>query len=263
IIRESHGTELAGQPNGVTVTTGVDESVSCKHVHFEGAEGYGASIPLSKATSDLGDVLLAYEMNGEPLPADHGFPLRSIVPGHVAARSVKWLSKISISDEESHSHWQRRDYKGFGPSATLETSRYDGSESIQELPVQSAVISPREGDVVEPGFVNVKGYAWSGGGRGIVRVDVSGDGGKTWCDATVLRKPGQPKGREWAWTQWEAKVPVSSEGAEIVCKAVDSSYNEQPERMESVYNVRGVLVSAWHRVRVEAKEEKVEEGGKV
>ncbi|KAI8836105.1 Oxidoreductase, molybdopterin-binding domain-containing protein [Chytridium lagenaria] len=249
VLKNGYSNELAGRPEGVLIQAGQDletVGVACKHVHFEGAEGYGASIPLSKAISEEGDVLLAYEMNGEPLPADHGFPLRSIVPGHVAARSVKWLKKISVSDEESHSHWQRKDYKGFGPSKTLETSKYEASESIQEMPVQSAVLSPKEGDVVKiADTVAVEGYAWSGGGRGIVRVDVSADGGKTWHDATVLKKPGQPRGREWAWTRWEA--------SEIVCKAVDTSYNEQPERMESVYNVRGVLVSAWHRVKVEAK----------
>ncbi|KAJ3104497.1 hypothetical protein HDU97_009110 [Phlyctochytrium planicorne] len=249
--------EIAGNTQGVPVPSGQnleEVAVPIQHVHFEGAEGYGASIPLSKATSDLGDVILAYEMNGEPLPVDHGFPLRTIVPGHVAARSVKWVKKISVSDEESHSHWQRRDYKGFGPNKTLETSKYEASESIQEMPVQSAVLSPKEGETVAADADNtilVSGYAWSGGGRGIVRVDVSADGGKTWKDAEVLRKPGQPYGREWAWTRWEGKVEVPKDGkVELVCKAVDTSYNEQPERMESVYNVRGVLVSAWHRVRV-------------
>ncbi|KAJ3118330.1 hypothetical protein HDU96_002487 [Phlyctochytrium bullatum] len=252
---------LAGNPAGVAVDAAApveDAAVPVRHVHFEGAEGYGASIPLSKAVSPTGDVLLAYEMNGEPLPPDHGAPLRAVVPGHVAARSVKWLTRVAIADEESGSHWQRKDYKGFGPAKSLETSDYDAAVAIQELPVQSAVVEPRAGGTVgwDPvtRTVGVRGYAWAGGGRGIVRVDVSADGGKTWYDAQVLRRPGQPWGREWAWTQWEARVPVEREGeVEIVCKAVDGGYNEQPERMESVYNVRGVLVSAWHRVRAEAK----------
>lgn len=78
---------------------------------------YGASVPVQKALADEGDVLLAYEMNGEPLPRDYGYPLRAVIPGHVAARSVKWLEKVIVSDKESDSHWQQRDYKGFCPGA--------------------------------------------------------------------------------------------------------------------------------------------------
>lgn len=71
-----------------------------------------ASIPIKKALDPDGDVLLAYEMNGEPIPPDHGFPVRVIVPGSVGARNVKWLSRIVASDDESDSHWQQADYKG-------------------------------------------------------------------------------------------------------------------------------------------------------
>ena len=89
---------------------------SSHHVQLTGLEAYGASIPLSTALDPRNDVILAFSMNGQPLPRDHGSPLRAVVPGHVAARSVKWLSKIAISDEESTSQWQRRDYKSFGPN---------------------------------------------------------------------------------------------------------------------------------------------------
>ncbi|KAJ3193166.1 hypothetical protein HK101_005321 [Irineochytrium annulatum] len=252
----------AGKKDGLVVPVGtpvdeLEDASLTQHLILEGAEGYGASVPLVKVLNPFADVVLAYEMNGEPLPRDHGYPLRAVVPGHVAARSVKWLQKISVSDEESMSHWQRKDYKGFGPSKTLEESKYEASQSIQELPIQSAILFPKEGEqvsVVEAGgqrYIPVTGYAWSGGGRGIVRVDVSVDGGKTWNDAELLRRPGQPKGREWAWTQWETRVPVpkDAEVIEIICKAVDTSYNEQPERMESVYNVRGVLgLTAGHNI---------------
>ena len=71
-----------------------------------------ASIPIEKAMDMYGDVILAYEMNGEEIPADHGYPIRVIVPGTVGARNVKWLQRIVLSDEESESHWQRFDYKG-------------------------------------------------------------------------------------------------------------------------------------------------------
>jgi sulfite oxidase len=225
------------------------------HVCFDGAEGYGASVPAEKVFDPRGDVLIAYEMNGKPIPRDHGYPLRAVIPGYVAARSVKWLSKITLSSDESTSHWQQRDYKGFSPSADLNSSDYGSAFSIQELPVQSAIVSPKPEQVISPvdSSVTVKGYAIAGGGRAINRVDVSSDGGLSWTEAT-LYPPLQKRGRTWAWTQWEAKFPTK-EGTqiELVCKAVDESYNTQPEGFEGVYNVRGVLVSAWQRIKMNIK----------
>jgi sulfite oxidase len=78
-----------------------------QHIHFVSADGLEASIPIKKALSRFGDVLLAYEMNDEPLPTKHGYPLRVIVPGHVGVRNVKWVTKIRISGEEAYGPWQR------------------------------------------------------------------------------------------------------------------------------------------------------------
>ena len=109
-----------------------------RHAQFVGAEAYGSSIPIETAVDRRGDVLLAYEMNGEPLPRDHGFPLRVLVPGTVAARSVKWVKKVVVSEEESTSQWQRRDYKCFGPNVKVNPG-WDEAPAIQEMPVQSAM----------------------------------------------------------------------------------------------------------------------------
>ena len=134
-----------------------------EHVQFKGAEGYGASIPAEKVFDPRGDVILAYEMNGEPIPKDHGYPLRALVPGNVAARSVKWVNKITLDSEESSSHWQQHDYKGFNPSRDLTNSDYSTSESIQELPVTSSFILKDDKKVrVKDGYVTVTGYAVSG-----------------------------------------------------------------------------------------------------
>lgn len=98
-------------------------------------------------------------MNGEPLPRDHGFPVRVVVPGVVGARNVKWLGRIVVSKQESDSHWQQKDYKGFSPSCDWEKVDFRKSPSIQELPVISAICRPKRDDLVEvvDGHVVVKG----------------------------------------------------------------------------------------------------------
>ena len=99
--------------------------------------------------------------------------------------------------------------------------------------------------------VTLKGYAWSGGGRGIIRVDVSADGGKTWHEAT-LKPNGQTPYHSYAWTLWEADIPLPKgmTQTELVVKAVDISYNVQPDSVAGIWNLRGCLSNAWHRVNV-------------
>ncbi|KAM7005861.1 sulfite oxidase, mitochondrial isoform 1-T1 [Tautogolabrus adspersus] len=249
-----------------------DVSQWARHVQFEGLDKdvtgttYGASIPLNKAISEDGDVLLAYEMNGEDLPPDHGYPVRVIVPGTVGARNVKWLGKIIVSAEESSSHWQQNDYKGFSPGTDWDTVDFKSAPAIQELPIQSAITMPADGAVVDRSDeeVTVKGYAWSGGGREVVRVDVSVDGGKTWQVAQLRSSekeqapaPSPAPGQAWAWKLWEVTAPLPPEAQEleIVCKAVDNSYNMQPDTVSPIWNLRGVLSNAWHRVKVKIRED--------
>ncbi|XP_062139581.1 sulfite oxidase, mitochondrial [Drosophila sulfurigaster albostrigata] len=233
------------------------------HVIFEGADldptshPYGASIPLSKALDPRGDVLLAYEMNDQPLSRDHGFPIRVIVPGTVGARNVKWLTRIIVADHESDSHWQQNDYKGFSPSTDWDTVDFSKSLAIQSMPVTSAICSPMPEEHVKvdgDGFITARGYAWSGGGRRIVRVDLTSDGGKTWHVAE-LEQEDLPDGRHYGWSLWTARLPISAEqrqtqSVELWAKAVDSAYNVQPEAFEHIWNLRGVLANAYHKVKV-------------
>lgn len=196
-----------------------------KHVQFEGADcdttgtHYGASISFEKAMNP--EVLVAYKMNDEDIPADHGFPLRLVAPGIVGARQVKWLTSIRTSKEESTSHWQKKDYRysflfrvilpmfrAFSPSVEAGADiNYDSVPAIQEYPVQSAICQPASGTKIskgtpissllfylfslEDGTINVSGYAWSGGGRGIIRVEISTDNGKTWYSAQLKQDPEQ------------------------------------------------------------------------
>ncbi|CAK7234745.1 hypothetical protein SBRCBS47491_009052 [Sporothrix bragantina] len=283
------------------------------HVQLTGMEAYAASIPLPVALDPRGEVLLAFAMNGKPLPRDHGYPLRAVVPGFVAARSVKWLSKIVISDEESTSQWQRRDYKLFGPNEGS-APNWDRYPAIQEMPITSAITgvwvgqksirqalkqghlvnspissSPDSSSRAAPGVrdlqawqadwkkdnqktastpVALTGYAYSGGGREIIRVDVSVDGGRTWDQAVLLDQKEKPydddeskskknivaRGRrDFSWKRWryEGALLGDTPTSEIVVKAIDSAYNTQPERHDGIYNVRGNLATAWHRVTVD------------
>lgn len=230
-------------------------------LQFEGLDAdlsgapYGASIPLSKALDPRGDVLLAYEMNGEALSRDHGYPLRVVVPGVAGCRSVKWVTKIIASEEESRSFWQRNDYKSFSPSVDWDTVDWDSAPAIQNMPVTSDICEPTPGSVIDDDEVVVKGYAWSGGGNGIIRVDVTVDGGKTWHTADLTKAPQKP-GRAWSWALWEVTVPVpKGHKGELViaAKATDESYNTQPERPDAVWNLRGCACNVWPNVTVKVE----------
>ena len=231
------------------------------HVLFQGLDRdldgtpYEASIPAETAFDPRKDVMLVYKMNGEEIPYDHGYPLRVIVPGTVGARQVKWVNKIILSETESQSHWQQNDYKAFNSSTDWHNVDFSKAEPIQEYPLQSAICEPKDGVVYEPGeTMTIKGYAWSGGGRGILRVDVSTDGGKTWHNAK-LNQVKQPRNRMWAWTLWEIELPAPDQKGELtlICKATDTSHNAQPENAEGIWNLRGLIHNAWHNVKVKVE----------
>ncbi|EDO28871.1 predicted protein [Nematostella vectensis] len=227
----------------VGITDSVVEREGYKHVRLEGLDQdlsgtkYEVSIPIHIAMSPTGDVMLAYEMNGKELPRDHGYPVRCLVPGVAGARSVKWLGRVSLSKQKSQSMWQQTAYKGVPPCANQKTVDLQLAEDIHELPVTSVICHPEEGETLlrEEKEVTISGYAWSGGGRGI------------------------PYGKAWAWSLWELTAPLPAHGdrMEIICKAVDSSFNVQPDTVAPIYNYRGYLCNAWHRVNVTLGEKRL------
>ncbi|OAY75268.1 Sulfite oxidase [Ananas comosus] len=250
--------ELVGVSKLSSVT-----SLGGKHVEFTSVDRckeekggpYKASIPLRQATNPEADVLLAYEMNGEILNRDHGYPLRAVVPGVIGARSVKWLDSIEIKEEECQGFFMQKDYKMFPPSVDWDNIDWSTRKPQMDFPVQSAICSLEDVDVVRQGKIKVAGYALSGGGRGIERVDISVDGGKTWVEAqryqktNVLYASDDMNSDKWAWVLFEAVVDIP-EDAEIIAKAVDSAANVQPQNVDEVWNLRGILNTSWHRVRV-------------
>ncbi|KAK4768658.1 hypothetical protein SAY87_003799 [Trapa incisa] len=247
---------------GVPKLTSVTQSDG-KHVEFvsidkckeEKGGPYKASIPLSQATSPEADVLLAYEMNWEPLNRDHGYPLRVVVPGVIGARSVKWLDSINIIAEPCQGFFMAKDYKMFPPSVNWDNINWDTRRPQMDFPVQSAICSLEDVNVIAPGKVKVCGYAASGGGRGIERLDISIDGGKNWFEASRYQNPGIPyeadgvNSDKWAWVLFEAIVDITS-NTEIAAKAVDIAGNVQPESVETIWNLRGILNTSWHKVQV-------------
>jgi len=131
-------------------------------------------------------------------------------------------------------------------------------QAIQEYPVQAVICSPDDGATVDAaaGQLTVRGYALSGGGRGIQRVDLTLDAGHTWHSARLhTTDHPQPPGRQWAWTVWEAVVPLPAgaprgQSVEVAVKATDTAHNTQPETDVGIWNIRGLLENRWHRVRV-------------
>ena len=175
------GARLADVLGGAGVRDGA------AHVAFEAPDisaiadppqPYGGSIPLQAALT--GDALLAWSMNGQPLPRLHGAPVRVVVPGFIGARSVKWVQRIILAARPSANYFQATAYRLLPPDAVPGGGVPGGGLSLGLTPVNAAILRPDDGAVLSPGPAEVTGYAHAGGGRGIARVDVSADGGRTW-----------------------------------------------------------------------------------
>jgi len=217
---------------------------SCDEVELPsgGRFRYGASIPMAKALSP--EVLLVFAMNGEDLAPEHGFPLRAIVPGYAGVRSPKWLAAVTLQARPSDNPMQQHDYRLLPP----DTAEPGLGVAINEMPLNAAICVPDRDAELPPGRIAVKGYAIATA-RTVTRVDVSADRGRTWRQADLNDDPAAP----WSWTFWRTMLDLPPGEHELVARAWDSAGQTQPARAEHVWNVKGYLCAAWHRVPVRVR----------
>jgi sulfane dehydrogenase subunit SoxC len=229
--------EEAGIREGAVevLCTGLDRGV-------EGGEeqDYARSIPLAEAMQD--DVLLAYEVNGVPLPPQHGFPLRLLVPGWYGMTSVKWLARIDVIDEPFDGYQQRHSYR-------FRQEEDEVGEPVRRIQVRALMIPPGIPEfltrvrVVPAGECVLEGRAWSGEAA-VASVEVSTDGGETWHEAEL--EP-DSLGR-WAWRRWRFVWDTEPGEHVLCCRASDAAGNVQPP--EPPWNVGGYANNAVQRVAV-------------
>jgi sulfite oxidase len=204
---------------------------------------FGASIALEKALSL--DVLLAYEMNDEPLTPEHGFPLRVIVPGYIGARSVKWLGEIKLQENPSTNPYEARDYKLFPPEMTRQNADWNRAQPLQELGLNAVISTPQDGATLAAGQMRVQGYAISAEGSPVERVELSVDNASTWMTATIVERADP-----YAWCFWEVTVVLARGDRQLIVRAWDTSKRTQPEDASRLWNFAGYMNNAWHRVNI-------------
>jgi nitrate reductase (NAD(P)H) len=207
------------------------------------------------------DVLLAYKMNGDELPPDHGYPIRIIIPGYIGGRMIKWLKEITVGSSESDNHYHFFDNRVLPSGIDAERALSEGwwykpQYIINELNINSTIIYPSHNEMVCIGGRNavtdmkITGYAYAGGGLPISRVEVSFDDGITW-ELSNLLQPEKPRhmGKYWCWSFWEYKVDVMRllNCREIICRAWQGQ-NTQPKDL--TWNLLGMMNNCHFRCKV-------------
>jgi DMSO/TMAO reductase YedYZ molybdopterin-dependent catalytic subunit len=212
--------EWTGVPLSILVDRAVVRPKACEII-LEGADSgtlddpkapcgelkFARSIPLEKARKD---VLLAYQMNGVELPAEHGFPVRVIVPGWYAMASVKWLTRAVVTDRPFNGYYQTLDYAFW---------RNNELVPLSEMQIKAEIAQPVQGDRVSSGsIVCVHGAAWTSDSE-ITRVELSTDGGSTWADARLL---GESVINAWRLWEFEWQTPIERGKRVLIARATDA-----------------------------------------
>ncbi|KAI1338530.1 hypothetical protein F5Y15DRAFT_120568 [Xylariaceae sp. FL0016] len=252
-----------------------------KYVCFEGADKlpngyYGTSIKLNWAMDPNRGVMVAHKMNGETLTPDHGKPLRIIIPGQIGGRSVKWLKKIIVTKAPSDNWYHIYDNRVLPTtidpemSANLPDTWKDERYAIYDLNTNSATCYPAHNETLSIGSgtdsYRVRGYAYSGGGRRVTRVEVTLDKGKSWTLANVLYPEDEyrlaPDGKElyggrldmswrescFCWCFWDLDIPLAQlqVSDDIMVRAMDEAMMVQPRDM--YWSVLGMMNNPWYRI---------------
>lgn len=231
-------------------------STSPAHVVIHGSDKplmdtvpiFEREIPLAKCLHP--DTLLAYEMNGEPLPRLHGGPVRLVVPGWVGDDWIKWVSSITLQDTPCQSFYFKKGYRY--PTVSVEPGGSvpaDKMEPMEELVTRSLFSFPSQGETLTVAkAVTLKGVAWTGGDATITKVEVSDDEGETWTEVDF-----KSEAHPYAWRLWEVQwTPKRSGPVVLRCRATDSRKFVQPLE-DSPWNPGGYLWKTADRLEVEVK----------
>jgi sulfane dehydrogenase subunit SoxC len=216
------------------VFTGLDQGV-------EGGETqqYERSLPVEEALRD--EIILAYGMNGGPLPPQHGFPLRLVVPGWYGMTHVKWLTRISVVAEPFAGYQQAQAYR-------FRRNEDDPGEAVTRIVPRALMVPPGIASFPErertlrAGSTTLEGRAWSGWAP-VEDVQISVDGGASWVEAEL-----DPPGQRWAWRGWRFDWDATPGDHVLCCRARDEAGNAQPD--EADWNVGGYANNGVQRVPV-------------
>jgi DMSO/TMAO reductase YedYZ molybdopterin-dependent catalytic subunit len=219
------------------VFTGADHGVE------RGVEqDYQRALPAEVATGRADDVLIAYEMNGAPLPPQHGYPLRLVVPGWYGMAHVKWLRAITAIDHQFNGFQHAVAYR-------LRQNADDVGEPVDRMAPRALLVPPGYPDfmsrtrIVEPGPIHLTGRAWSGRAP-VTEVEVTNDGGASWQSADY-----QPDhAHRWAWGRWETTWAATPGQHLLGARATDAAGNVQP--IEQPWNRGGFANNLIQRMPV-------------
>ena len=206
------------------------------NVLVEGLDSVKVNRPMSLAKAYEDDTLLAYAFNGDPVPPDHGFPVRAIVPGWVGINNIKWVGRIEVRNSVIEVPTTTKTYVLEGPD-------YPSKVVLRQQTIKSAVALPWPA-TLPAGRQRVRGFAWSPVGR-ISRVEYSLDRGATWQPAT-LREPNIAR----AWARWDFEWDARAGDHVILTRAADDQGNTQPANIPWNAQGYGYNVPVPHPVKV-------------
>jgi nitrate reductase (NAD(P)H) len=240
---------------------------SAKWINFESPKGevpqgnttYGASHARNICMNPARPCMLAFMMNGELLHPDHGYPVRLLMPGYIGGRMIKWLSTITVTEEEGDNHYHIYDNRVFpkemdSKEAVTKAGIWkDGAYTINDRNINSAIWSPAHCAKIKvtEQMYTLRGYAYAGAGRPIRRVEVTLNNAQNWRTARIERfEEPDEFGQCWCWVFWSLEVPITAlaQCGEFAVRAWDDSQNCQPER--PTWNLMGMMNNPWFRVKV-------------